>query len=72
LSEGGKTKLSYKDDKTSSRCTWTKGLIIDPTDRTAAHYQIRTLGGRPYLFMEWKNGDYIRGKRQPSYYVFAR
>lgn len=31
-----------------------------------------TIGGRDYLFMEWKSGDYLYGGAEPGYYVFAR
>jgi len=58
--------------KTAGPRTWTKGLIIHPGDHTASRYQIKTLEGRRYLFMEWKNGDYLRGKRAPSYYVLTQ
>lgn len=58
--------------KTSGPWTWTRGLLIHPGERTAAHYEIKTLEGRDYLLFEWKNGDYVFRQRKPSLYVMAR
>lgn len=52
--------------------TWTKGVVINKGERTAAAYEIRTLGGKDYLFMQWKNGEYINFHKPPFYYVFVR
>lgn len=58
--------------KTSGPWTWTQGLLIHPGNRTASHYEIKTLEGRDYLLFEWKNGDYLFRQRKPSLYVMAR
>ncbi|MGA2786784.1 MAG: DUF4019 domain-containing protein [Verrucomicrobiota bacterium] len=52
--------------------TWTKGKIINPSDRTAASYEIRSIGGTNYMFMEWKNGDYILFHSKPGLYVLRQ
>jgi len=52
--------------------TWTKGYVLRKWNHTACAYEIRTIGGRDYLFMEWKSGDYLYGGAEPGYYVFAR
>ena len=52
--------------------TWTKGYVLRKWNRTACAYEIRTIGGRDYLFMEWKSGDYIYGGMEPGHYVFTR
>jgi hypothetical protein len=49
--------------------TWTKGVLIHHGDQTASHYEIRQIKGRPYLFLEWKSGDFTISGRKPSYYV---
>jgi tRNA A-37 threonylcarbamoyl transferase component Bud32 len=49
--------------------TWTKGSIINKGERTAASYEIRDIEGTNYLFMEWKNGDYLLFHTVPGYYV---
>lgn len=51
---------------------WTKGFVVNKGERTAAKYEIRTLGGTDYLFMQWKNGDYIRFHKPPWYYVLVK
>jgi len=53
---------------------WTKGttLFKSGDGTTAPAYEIRNFSGTDYLFIEWKSGDYIWGKRKPSYYVFKR
>ena len=52
--------------------TWTKGYVLRKWNHTACAHEIRTIGGRDYLFMEWKSGDYLYGGAEPGYYVFAR
>ena len=52
--------------------TWTKGFVIRHDDRTASRYEIRELEGRPYLFLEKKNGDATLRGRKPWYYVLRR
>ena len=59
--ENGKT--------TEAWWTWTKGVLIHSGDQTASHYEIRQIKGRPYLFLEWKSGDFTISGRKPSYYV---
>jgi tRNA A-37 threonylcarbamoyl transferase component Bud32 len=62
--ENGKTEKAW--------WTWTRGVLIHHGDRTASHYEIREVKGQPYLFLEWKSGDFtIRGKK-PPYYVLQR
>ena len=56
------------------RAKWTKGAALLKTGdgATAPAYEIRDFSGKEYLFIEWKSGDYIWGKRKPCYYVFER
>lgn len=51
---------------------WTKGLFLNPFDRTACHYEIKELNGKQYLFMEWKTGDYVVRHAKPSFYVLEK
>jgi hypothetical protein len=51
-------------------CHFTKGFLLRKD--LACAYEIQNIYGKDYLFMEWKNGDYIYGGRKPQYYVFAR
>ena len=54
------------------RIVWTKDLVIDPLEKTAARYIIREIGGQTYMFFEWKSGDYTMRGRKPSYYVLKK
>ena len=63
---------SYRYYAKEQMQTWTKGYVLRKWNRTACAYKIRTIGGRDYLFMEWKSGDYIYGGMDPGHYVFAR
>jgi bla regulator protein BlaR1 len=49
--------------------TWTKGLLLHRGDQTASHYEIKEIGGAPYLFLEWKSGDVTIAGMKPHYYV---
>lgn len=51
---------------------WTKGYVLNKDDITACKYEIRKIEGKEYLFLEWKNGDYVYGGLDPLYYVFCR
>ena len=55
--------------------SWTKSAVLlryGDGGTIAPAYEIRCLNGTDYLFLEWKNGDYIFGKRKPGYYVLKR
>ena len=52
--------------------TWTKGLVLNQSDRTASRYEIRNVEGKSFLFLEWKSGDYTLRHRKPAYYVLQR
>jgi bla regulator protein blaR1 len=65
--------LSFKPDgSTSGPWFWTRGQVYHPGDKTLGAYEIREIGGRPYLFMAWMNGDVLFRGEKPSYYVFGR
>ena len=52
--------------------TWSKGFIISQSNKTASKYQIKKVDGEQYMFMEWKNGDYIFGGHIEGCYVFKK
>ena len=66
---------NYYKDYINDNMKWTKGTTLlnwgDGTSLAPA-YEIREFNGKEYLFIEWKSGDYIYGKRKPCYYVFVR
>jgi DNA-binding transcriptional MerR regulator len=53
---------------------WTAGITFyDIGDGPIAPtYEIHVLDGKEYLFIEWKDCDYIWGSGKPSYFVFTR
>jgi len=78
--ENGWCENIYGEDNrkiTSPTVTWTKGYMLmksggNGIENTAEKYEIKTINGKEYLFMEWKSGDYIWGGLDPAYYIFAR
>jgi hypothetical protein len=61
------------DGRTSYRwLTWTKGVFINKGERTAASYEIRNIIGTNFMFVEWKNGDYILFHSKPGLYVLRQ
>jgi hypothetical protein len=63
--------LTFLEDGKMSQAwwTWTKGVVMHHGDQTASHYEIRDIGGHPYLFFEWKSGDVTIAGMKPHYYV---
>lgn len=51
---------------------WTNGYVVNKEDGTAAAYSIRDLGGRQYLFFQWKTPEYTVFRKPPWYYVLER
>lgn len=51
---------------------WTRGVVTHSGDRTASRYFIKEIGGRAYMFFEWKSGDYVFKHRKPEYYVLEK
>ena len=56
----------------SSSYKWTKGLIINTGNKTAARYVIKNIDGSAYLFFEWKSGDYTIRHQKPKWYVLKK
>ena len=52
---------------------WTKGYITDMGSvNTFSAYEIQKLDGKTFMFVQWKNGDYITRGARPLYYVFMK
>lgn len=51
---------------------WTKGLILSRNDKTASQYEIKSIRGDIYLFLEFKSGDYTQRGMDPGYCVFKK
>ncbi len=75
FSEDGKAALIRssleKRNAHKESCRWTLGTVIRG-EIAACAYEICWIEGKEYLFMEWKNGDYVYGGCDPWYYVFVR
>lgn len=52
--------------------SFTKDHILHVGDKTDSKYNIKTIEGQEYLFMEWKSGDYIFRFEKPSYYILKK
>lgn len=52
--------------------TWTKGLVLSKSSKTASTYEIKRMGGDAYLFFQWKSGDYTIRHLEPSFYVLKK
>jgi hypothetical protein len=57
---------------TSARWIWTKGYTWHPDNKAEGKYEVKDLGGRKYLFMEWISGDVLLRGEKPHYYVFEK
>ncbi|MDR2363559.1 MAG: hypothetical protein LBD65_04005, partial [Spirochaetaceae bacterium] len=59
---------------TSPAYSWTKNLIKmeDGDGVTAPEYEIKTIAGTAYLFVQNKNGDYTYRARKPGWFVMRK
>lgn len=51
---------------------YTKGFVLNDKEMTAEEYQIKTINGKEFLFVQHKSGDYFYGGLTPHLYVFKR
>ena len=63
-----------KSEYRSIPATWTKGLIMQNYlhEHTSSRYFLALVKNKEYLFLEFRNGDYIYRNATPQYYVFIR
>lgn len=62
-----------QDGKVSKTAfTWTKGFILNQSEKTASKYVIEEINGSTYMFFEWKSGDYTMRGMKPYYYVMKK
>lgn len=52
--------------------TWTKGKVLNKQEKTDSKYIIKNINGKKYLFLQWKNSDYIFRNTLPYYYVLEK
>ena len=74
FAEGGHCTAVYADEIITGddKHTWTRGYWLRKWNSNACAYEIKVFGGKEYLIIEWKSGDYRFGGRQSSYYVMTR
>ena len=65
-------KFSKKGKTNMPACTWTKGMILNTVEPTASKYEMKNIGGKNYMFLEWKSGDYIWDHQAPKYYILEK
>ena len=72
--EDGHCEAVYGDEIISGdeNHTWTRGFWLRKWNSSACAYEIKEFGGREYLIIEWKSGDYRYGGRESSYYVMVK
>jgi hypothetical protein len=51
---------------------WTKGFIINDWHKTVPKYEVHRISGGYYMFIEFKDDEYITNGRLKGYYVFKR
>ena len=51
---------------------YTKGFVLNDKEMTAEEYQIKSINGKDFLFVQHKSGDYFYGGMTPHWYVFER
>jgi hypothetical protein len=68
---GGGLKMNGYTDPNDK---WKKNLLylVDGDGPTAPKYEIRTIGGVQYLFVENKSGDYSRYSQKPQWFVLKK
>lgn len=70
--DDGNVLISYDDEKVK-KTKYTKGFIANIIiDDTLCKYFYKKEKDKTYLFVEWKNGDYIYANQMPGYYVFEK
>jgi len=61
-----------KGETHNSDFTWTKGSVHYREWNLDGKYEITTIDGAEYLFLEWINGDVAKQGAKPCYYVFIK
>lgn len=61
---GGKTDASY--------ISWTRNMLVNHRLSTVNPYNIRTFNGIKYMFVEWKNEEFVYEHIKPFYLVLQQ
>ena len=73
LSRGICTRMIRSMSKNANHMLrYTKGFVLNDKEMTAEEYQIKSMNGKEFLFLQHKSGDYFYGGMTPYWYVFER
>ncbi|MDR3542840.1 MAG: hypothetical protein P4L69_18030 [Desulfosporosinus sp.] len=69
----GKVLMSVENGNLAiSAFNWTKDKLLNKQEKTASEYVIKEINGTPYMYFEWKSGDYVFRNMKPYYYVLKK
>lgn len=69
----GKILIKIEEqDLIESAFLWSYGYFYNQIDQIYSNYIIKSIDGEDYLFLEWKNGDYLYRNMAPWFYVFKK
>lgn len=72
VSPDAKVTISFSDGKVK-KSSYTNGCIYNLCyDDTACKYELKTVGNKDYMIIEWKSGDYVFGGFVVCYYVLEK
>lgn len=68
----GTLLVKYNGRDGINEMNWSKGVVINKNISTVSSYDICSINGQDYLFVEWKSGDYTYGGEVRGMYVFKK
>ena len=72
VSPDAKVTISFSDGEIK-KSSYTNGCIYNLCyDDTACKYELKTVGNKDYMIIEWKSGDYVFGGFVVCYYVLEK
>lgn len=72
LSDGKIFIKIENQDLIESAFLWSSGYFYNQIDQICSNYIIKNIDGEDYLFLKWKNGDYLYRNMTPWFYVFKK
>lgn len=64
IMDGGNSNIDY--------IKWTKNMLINTKYPTVNNYSIKNIYGDNYLFIEWKDRDYVYEHTKPVYLIYRQ
>lgn len=72
LSLSPNSEAMIESERGITKISWSKNCILNQYAKTNSHYDIKTINGEEYLFMDWKSGDYQFAGTILGLYVFKK